>query len=728
MACQAELPSAPGFVFGGNPIDYSKFIQDFKARVDDRPLSDGSKFAQLVLATTEEVKQTVQLFRGTTAGYSQALVALKERFGQPVRIVTAHLQRIQSTKRIASHESERLLEFSDRLNADRDIFSELGYLDEANCQANLKIVFDKLPARVQARWAESCMDEEAMGRRPTFSAMVTFIQRQAKRSNHPLFTVERDAPTNVESQSKRQPTLHFPRETTMPTDVDENQHYDTSGPTGISSQQYANPTRSQPTYQDSQYTPSYGTGKDVCEYCTKNHRIVQCSAFAGKTAEERKQFVMDRRLCFCCLGPHQARICPDRARCQVRDCEGIHHWLIHTNRSPPVRRFEQAPRPQATSVNGNTNSAQAQPEVNRSTQQRNPSPSVLLRVVPIAVAAGGNRWISTYGLLDSGSTCTFVTKELAAATNMKVMAEKPISITTLLSSTITEMQLSECEIGSILNGDVRMKVAKVHITEALGIGDQYTPALAEQTDVALYRHLTDLWNVPFKVDLPRVSILVGNDVPMAHSITETRYGPDPNNQPYGVKTPFGWCIAGPTGKRSKERLESAMHTTREEHLEEMAEKWWSEKRHGFTSDNGKTLSINQNKMADKENFEDKKPVENPEAMDRAEATVSVSEDEGGGSPNSPGSPAFSAGPDEPPSPSEPSATPPQPDDEPQALSPEPDDEPQAMSPEPDDEPQAMSPEPFQRPVPEDEPSQPEQDALRVFWWGMVWTDHPKRTK
>ena len=53
-------------------------------------------------------------------------------------------------------------------------------------------------------------------------------------------------------------------------------------------------------------------------------------------------------------------------------------------------------------------------------------------------------------------------------------------------------------------------------------------------------------NVP--VDVNKVSVLIDEDVPQAHAALGYCWGDNPINQPYAVKIPFEWCVAGPTNK------------------------------------------------------------------------------------------------------------------------------------------------------------------------------------
>lgn len=67
-------------------------------------------------------------------------------------------------------------------------------------------------------------------------------------------------------------------------------------------------------------------------------------------------------------------------------------------------------------------------------------------------------------------------------------------------------------------------------------------ASLEWTDL----HGLDLPNV--LVDVYDLSVLIGQDIPQADTVLDYCWGDNPINQPYAMKTPFGWCVARPTNK------------------------------------------------------------------------------------------------------------------------------------------------------------------------------------
>lgn len=77
------------------------------------------------------------------------------------------------------------------------------------------------------------------------------------------------------------------------------------------------------------------------------------------------------------------------------------------------------------------------------------------------------------------------------------------------------------------------------------VSDQYCP---DQLDLSEWPHLKDLEVSNAPVDMSEVSILIGQDVLQVHIVLDYCWGDNPQSQ-QTTKTPFGWCVAGPTNKR-----------------------------------------------------------------------------------------------------------------------------------------------------------------------------------
>lgn len=89
-----------------------------------------------------------------------------------------------------------------------------------------------------------------------------------------------------------------------------------------------------------------------CSLCAEPHYIVTCPRFRDMSATARRNHVIEKRLCFNCLGRHNASACQNEKRC--RECGNKHHTMIH--QQLPLR-LTSTPR-QATTSSLNTSTTQ----------------------------------------------------------------------------------------------------------------------------------------------------------------------------------------------------------------------------------------------------------------------------------------------------------------------------------------------------------------------------------
>ena len=122
--------------------------------------------------------------------------------------------------------------------------------------------------------------------------------------------------------------------------------------------------------------------------------------------------------------------------------------------------------------------------------------------------------------------------------------------------------------------------------EILNVSDQYCP---EQLDLSEWPNLKDLEFPNAPVDMNEVSVLIGQDVPQAHIVLDYCWGDNPQSQPYDTKTPFGWCVAGPTNKREDDSKPVALYVFEFDwaenepamELNQQVEKFWDSESYRF---------------------------------------------------------------------------------------------------------------------------------------------------
>ena len=81
----------------------------------------------------------------------------------------------------------------------------------------------------------------------------------------------------------------------------------------------------------------------TCLFSNGNHDLERCFKFRDKSFEERRKFVLDKRLCIDCLRiNHFVRRCRQFRACFFIGCGKRHHSLLHP---PGDRVIEEATKP-----------------------------------------------------------------------------------------------------------------------------------------------------------------------------------------------------------------------------------------------------------------------------------------------------------------------------------------------------------------------------------------------
>ena len=89
----SRLPKLSLLTFSGNPLDCQSFWDSFEAAVHSNSSFNGiQRFNYLKAQLQEDAQQAITGFPLANSNYKQAVNFLKERYGQPHRIVSAHME------------------------------------------------------------------------------------------------------------------------------------------------------------------------------------------------------------------------------------------------------------------------------------------------------------------------------------------------------------------------------------------------------------------------------------------------------------------------------------------------------------------------------------------------------------------------------------------------------------------------------------------------------------
>ncbi|CDW61149.1 DUF1758 domain containing protein, partial [Trichuris trichiura] len=276
----------------------------------------------------------------------------------------------------------------------------------------------------------------------------------------------------------------------------------------------------------------------VCAACNRSHPLTQCEQFNSMTLDDRLKVARKAKCCFVCLSVgHQSRTCNVQKSCPISGCSRKHHRLLHgasfrqnVDSTQPISREQQELREGSKVV-----------QVGATISDR----AILLLVVPIMVRSS-SATLSTYALLDSGSEASLITEDLAKklGLNLKPTA---VCLTTFkdrqpIPTLAVSFEVASCD------GSYVLQVREAFTVNRLNLSHRKIAAPAAK---ATWPHVAD---VPLNdVNCSEVQVLLGIDYFEVHRQLEIR-SPARQGQPYAVRGPLGWMLAGPIQRTSNKNL------------------------------------------------------------------------------------------------------------------------------------------------------------------------------
>ena len=188
---QKSVPILHAETFKGDQMKWIKWCGNFKATVDQSPMSSAEKLIHLQSLLTEEAKALVDGYGCNSDLYSAALSRLQEHFGNSKRIVNAFLDILSNFRNPNLSNPERFTQYSSLLLTLVDTFQQLGFIHDLHSTINMNRALTKLPNPVRLEW--SCYVLEKTITQPSLNALADWLLNYAK--SMPIFTNELQLPT-----------------------------------------------------------------------------------------------------------------------------------------------------------------------------------------------------------------------------------------------------------------------------------------------------------------------------------------------------------------------------------------------------------------------------------------------------------------------------------------------------------------------------------------------------
>ena len=370
----SRLPKLSIPTFTGDPLTCQSFWDCFDSAVNSNPmLSDVQKLSYLRAQLEGDASRVIAGFPLTNASYGQSVALLKDRFGQPFKIVNAHLQALLHLPNPSNTLSSLQL-FHDSVEGHIRSLTSLGKPVESYGDLLVPVILEKLPSEARKHLARECTNSDW-----TLQELQDAIFKEIRVFESGLQTIP---------QSSRTPTASF----------------------------YAG-TRRIPT----ESVTGDVTKKKNCTFCKGPHAPSTCNVITEPS--KRLEIVRQQNLCFNCLAHHKVSQCNSKYRC--RKCSRKHHTSLCTHKSDTTPQGNNSANHNRNSTLGSNNTMTTTTMTtiasNATTSLHVAGDNVCLLKTAVANVYANDTGIEATILLDEGSQRSFLTEGLA--TNLKVQTD-----------------------------------------------------------------------------------------------------------------------------------------------------------------------------------------------------------------------------------------------------------------------------------------------------------------
>ena len=409
-------------------------------------------------------------------------------------------------------------QFADEISGAFSALSKMSMTSEIDNQRTIKDILKRCPLFIRHKWQQRALNSKReKDKYPDFANFVEFMKKMASDCSDPEYGVDMIKDSSVKQFSMSGANFNAVAQVPMFA-------ADESG----SRPQAASATNL------------------ACVCCNKEHRLFACETFKAMQVKDRLNMVKQFKLCFNCLkAGHRAYKCRKMSVCSVPGCGMKHSRFIHTDPVSPSsvinpahvdnERVGSADMAAGTTM-GQTSSVKTHVisgmnAVGGDAVQLKGS-EVYLPMVPLIV----NGKLVVNALLDSGSTNTFISESLASTLQL------PGKVTSFNLSTLSQKGVKNWKAVSMhlspVGGGDPVRVDNVLVTPGI---PTRCPNLVVDTEK--YPHLL---GVPLKSagQCDNADLLIGMDNAHLLMPLEIRRNDKFVNEPYAVRSYFGWSLHG----------------------------------------------------------------------------------------------------------------------------------------------------------------------------------------
>ncbi len=507
MAAAMSLPKPEVPKFGGDPLDYKSFIKAFDTRIESKTPSSADRLYYLNQQLIGEPKELIGgcLYLEPEQGYSEARRLLQDEYGDSYKISTAYISKVLNWTVIKYDDEVGLKRFSIFLKKIKNAMSAISDMSVLNHPTNMQTVVKKLPQYLQAKWRDRVTKLKKFQRKVAqFEELVAFVDESAESANHPIYSKEVLFGKRVDTKDKKKDSG-----SSFATRVE---------------------TPATPVIPKEMRSPE--TKKfQRCPCCNKEHQLDDCDEFMKKSIENRKSFLMEKRLCYSCYGSnHIAKGCKQKKTCKT--CNRKHPTALH------IPDFK---------ISDNKKSSTAKDDQERKGSEINngcisQGESVIYHAtLPVRVRPkNGGKAVITYAFYDNGSGGSFMTENLQRQLGIEGV-KTVLQLGTMHGQSYIKSNVLTNLIVTDLNDENPVEVERLYTREFIPVEHKQIPT---PEIVSSWIHLENVSKeIPkYRPDL-EIGLLIGNNCIPAHEPLKVISS---NGQgPFAVLLRHGWTVGGP---------------------------------------------------------------------------------------------------------------------------------------------------------------------------------------
>ncbi|XP_071819881.1 uncharacterized protein [Apostichopus japonicus] len=540
-----SLPRRELQIFDGKVQDYRAFIAAFEHNIEQLTDNNQDRLYYLQQFTSGRPRELVRSCMGKDPkrGYEQARRELEEEYGDDFRILSSYRKEIEMMQPIKGENSAAMKDYLTFCVVFGNAINESEILRKMDQTESIMKLVSKLPYRLRERWRLQAYRIKGKSHKLAgFHDYVEFVREQVKIATDSIYG-DISMESSKDCSKFRQNRKSFK---------------------GFSTIIQEQKSRSKNEGRSMEYTK--------CLYCGNNHMLEVCRELGSKTHEEKLIFLRTKGLCFRCLdGNHISKDCKqDRLICKV--CRKLHPTVLHYGKQPerkPTSQLgdclNQAPRETTTTVKTSCVNTQPGTSICMGAGVNKTS----MPVVPVRVKSKStNKDVETYAFLDTGSSDTFISENLAK--QLCVSGPK----TKILLSTLPNDGLVDSRF-----------VVNLEVCDLLGLNSLPLPTVYIQKRIPVNKEdivtQDDLRKWPYlrRVSIPdskatEVGLLIGQN---AHKALEPwEVVNSQGDGPYAVRTCLGWTVNGPikSGMKVHVNYVSLRTIDEREHRDLLRFVWW----------------------------------------------------------------------------------------------------------------------------------------------------------